>query len=253
MWTDAEYEALEEMQHELTLEEFVLIAALLEQCTSEVRKEIISFYDTYGTKGIVSYATSRKRVSLRNRQKRVALLYSTIDKLFSGYQSKVATLFSKSLIKMIKTEEDFFGVTLDKEKLMKTKWGEDNLNWEKRLDNQIKKQKYKIKSRLKIGFNRQDYITDITDELIDEFKTFRKQLWGLYETEINATTSLARLEVLSELGYKKYQYYARLDERTCGTCGHMHGTKFPMSQFQIGVTAPPMHPHCRCWITNIRE
>jgi SPP1 gp7 family putative phage head morphogenesis protein len=165
----------------------------------------------------------------------------------------VKKLFNNSMKKLIKTETDFFGVELDEEKLLKTKWGEDNLNWEKRLDNQINQQKNKIKNRLKLGFIRQDYITDINDDLLDEFKKFNKQLWSLYETEINATTSLARLEVLSKLGYKKYQYYARFDERTCGSCGHMHGTKFPISQFQIGVTAPPMHPHCRCWVTNIRD
>jgi SPP1 gp7 family putative phage head morphogenesis protein len=153
---------------------------------------------------------------------------------------------------MIKTETDFYGVKLSVDELLKTKWGNDKLNWKTRLNNQVNLQKLKVKNRLKVAFVRGDSISTLIDDLEDEFEKFSKQLWSLYETEANAITSEARYKILKEKGFRKFQYYARLDERTCTTCGAMHGNKFPMSSFQIGVTAPPMHPHCRCWITELK-
>lgn len=252
MYSTEEYEALEQMQHELTVEEFALILALLATASDGITSDILSFYKSYGSDGIVNYITSRKKVGKRDKRKRVNKLFSQIDGRFDSYVKNAELGIATVLKMMIKTETDFYGVTLDVDELLDIKWGNDKLNWRTRLINQTNQQKLKVKNRLKVAFIRGDSIDDLIDELDIEYKKFERQLWSLYETEANAITSEARYRALKEKGFKKYQYYARLDERTCDVCGAMHGTKFPMSSFQIGVTAPPMHPHCRCWITEIR-
>lgn len=39
---------------------------------------------------------------------------------------------------------------------------------------------------------------------------------------------------------------AALDRDTCELCGSMDGQVFKMSDYQVGLTAPPFHPWCRC-------
>ena len=253
MHSTEEYEALEQSQHVLSVEEFALLLALLGAVTQEISTNVSTFYNTYGTDGVVTYITSRKRISNRDKRRRVHKLFLDIDKIFETYRLKGKTQFKKSLKKMIKTETDFYKVDLDQDDLLKTKWGSDNLSWDTRFDNQLDQQNFRIKNRLKVAFIKEAVVDAVYDVLEDEFEKFGKQLWSLYETEANAITSEARMKALKEHGFRKYRYYARADERTCDTCGAMHGTKFPISSFQIGVTAPPMHPHCRCWITELDD
>ena len=44
---------------------------------------------------------------------------------------------------------------------------------------------------------------------------------------------------------EEYEIVETLDSVTCSTCGDMDGKHFPMSNYQVGVTAPPFHPRCR--------
>ena len=251
MYSTEEYEALEQQQHELTVEEFAAILALLASTTLSINSDLVTFYNNYGTDGVVNYINSRKRVGKRDKRKRVNKLFSQIDDAFESYRLQAEVKMKAVLLKMIKTETNFYGVKLDVDELLNIKWGNDKLNWRTRLNNQVNQQSLKVKNRLKVAFIRGDSIDDLIDDLEIEYKKFERQLWSLYETEANAITSEARYRALKKKGFKKYRYYARMDERTCSVCGAMHNTKFPMSSFQIGVTAPPMHPHCRCWITEL--
>ena len=50
---------------------------------------------------------------------------------------------------------------------------------------------------------------------------------------------------MKELDVEQFEVVETLDSHTCETCGGMDGKHFPMTEFQIGVTAPPFHPNCR--------
>ena len=45
---------------------------------------------------------------------------------------------------------------------------------------------------------------------------------------------------------ERYQFDATLDGKTCDICGGMDQMDFKMSEYEVGVTAPPIHPRCRC-------
>lgn len=48
----------------------------------------------------------------------------------------------------------------------------------------------------------------------------------------------------------RYIYHCVHDERTCPECLMRDGMVFLSSEANFGVNLPPMHPWCRCWVTN---
>ena len=45
---------------------------------------------------------------------------------------------------------------------------------------------------------------------------------------------------------ERYKIVASFDKDTCSLCADMDGKVFKMSDYQVGLTAPPFHPWCRC-------
>lgn len=65
-------------------------------------------------------------------------------------------------------------------------------------------------------------------------------------TESAYFTTRAQADSYSELGVELYEVVATLDKRTCDVCGSFDGKKYPLSEMEVGVNAPPFHPRCRC-------
>jgi SPP1 gp7 family putative phage head morphogenesis protein len=251
MWTEQELEALEQMQHEMSEEEFALIVAILISCRDDLKKEILSFYEQYGSDGVVTYVGSRQRVGGGNNRMRVAVLHDSIDDIFASSFLKIDTVFKDTLMDIIQSEMDFFDVEIDIDDLLDLKWGVDDKSWNTRLWAHRDKWSALIKQDLKKSFLRGDDVLKVIDNLVKRFESAEKALQGLHLTEYNAVESETRYRIFKQLAVKRYQYFATLDERTCDTCGAMHGQVFPMTAFEIGATAPPIHNRCRCFITPI--
>lgn len=64
-------------------------------------------------------------------------------------------------------------------------------------------------------------------------------------TESAAFANQARRDCMKELGVEQYEIVETLDSHTCETCGLLDGKHYKMSEFEVGVTAPPFHPWCR--------
>ena len=64
-------------------------------------------------------------------------------------------------------------------------------------------------------------------------------------TEMAAVSSTAQKDCFDELDVEEFEIVATLDDRTSEICREMDGKHFPMSQYEIGVTAPPFHVRCR--------
>ena len=133
------------------------------------------------------------------------------------------------------------------------KWGLDNLNWLQRLQDDFDLWVARIQSDIKIGMIQRLNIEEVVERLNARFKSITKAVHKLGVTESTAVGSLARKSLFKALGITKYRYFAKIDERTCEQCGALHGTVFPISEFEVGVTASPIHPHCRCWEEPIME
>lgn len=91
------------------------------------------------------------------------------------------------------------------------------------------------------GENPGDYITALAKKM----NTSRKNASRLIYTESAFIASQADQDCYKELGIEEFEFLATLDSHTSEICREMDGKHFKMSEYQIGVNAPPLHPHCR--------
>lgn len=80
----------------------------------------------------------------------------------------------------------------------------------------------------------------------DRFKVSKSQAGRLVMTESAAFANEARKDCFKDIGVERYRIIGTLDGETCSLCGSLDGKVYPMSEYQVGLTAPPFHPWCRC-------
>lgn len=79
-----------------------------------------------------------------------------------------------------------------------------------------------------------------------QFGVAKDKAGRLVMTESAYFASAAQKDCFNELDVELYKVVAALDQGTCDLCGELDGEVFKMSEFQVGLTAPPFHPWCRC-------
>lgn len=79
----------------------------------------------------------------------------------------------------------------------------------------------------------------------DRFQVSKSQAGRLVMTESAAFANEARKDCFKDLGVEKYVIVETLDNEICSLCAGLDGKVYPMSEYQVGVTAPPFHPWCR--------
>ncbi|MDE6589173.1 MAG: minor capsid protein [Oscillospiraceae bacterium] len=79
-----------------------------------------------------------------------------------------------------------------------------------------------------------------------QFKVSNGKAGRLIMTEAAAFSSAAQKDCYGELGVERFKVVATFDKDTCEICGALDGEVFKMADYQIGLTAPPFHPWCRC-------
>lgn len=83
------------------------------------------------------------------------------------------------------------------------------------------------------------------ERLAQKMYTSKNNAGRLYMTESAAIASRGQQQCYRELGVEEFEFVCTLDSHTSEICRRMDGMHFPMTQYEIGVTAPPMHPYCR--------
>lgn len=83
------------------------------------------------------------------------------------------------------------------------------------------------------------------DEIARKMKTSKSNAGRLVMTEEAFFSSAAQKDAFKELDVEQFEVVATLDSHTSETCRDMDGKHFPMSEWRVGVTAPPFHVHCR--------
>lgn len=247
MWTDEQFEELEQEEHSLTEEAIIAVLLNLTSTKGDLEKEIRNIYQKYGKDGVVTYSEMRKWVSEKDHRRRLTVLYLFVADLFDTSFDSFEANFKNHLKEIVLKEARFFDVEIDVDEILELTWGVDDLNWYDRLWSYRNKWTNTLCSDFKRSFLKRDSIMDVLNILEKRVVTMNNILRKLYVTETTAVGSLARREIFKELDIKKYRYYAREDERTCEVCGSLHGLEFPVSSYEIGVNASPMHPWCRCW------
>lgn len=221
--------------------------ATLTSTQVELEKELRSFYQKYGKDGVVTYTEARKWVDEKDHRRRLTVLILFLHDSFQNTLSNISPTFEGMVKDIIGKETKFFDIEVDVDKVAFMEWGTDELNWLDRLDNDVSLWEYNIASDLKRSLLKRENIDKVLERLDKRFDSIERVINKLTLTESTAIGSLARREIFKELGVTKYRYYTMEDERTCEVCGELHGKTFPISAYEVGVTAGPMHPYCRCF------
>lgn len=251
MYTDEELDKLESEEHSITEETIIAMLLIISHAEKDLEKELRRFYQEFGKDGVVTYQQARKWVSSKDHRKRCVVLYLYLSDVLDQVLDDLNTQFKLLSDKIITKEGEFFDVDLDIDKLLLT-WGADDLDWLDRLEEDVRLWDAYLTSDLKRSFLKRAHIDDVLESLHNRFDSIEKIIRNLALTESTAIGSVARRAIFKQLGFSKYRFYSRPDERRCETCGSLHGLIFPISAYEIGVTASPLHPRCRCWEVPIK-
>lgn len=253
MYTEEEFTKLEEDERFLTEEAILAMIAFLSATKNSLEKELRNFYHLYGRDGVVTYQEARKWVSDKDHRRRLTALLIIIKDNFDGLHTKLSPKFDTFLDKVVQKEADFFDAEIDREDVLNTPWGVDKATWDERLADDIALWAAYIGMDIKQSLVKHSHIDAVIEQLGKRFDSIENVLEALGISESTAVGSLARQQIFKDLGITKYQFFTKPDERRCKKCGAMHSMIFPITAYEVGVTASPIHPLCRCWEVPITE
>ena len=86
-----------------------------------------------------------------------------------------------------------------------------------------------------------------------QFEVSKSKAGRLVMTESAAFASAGQKDSFMALDVERYEIITSRDHETCTLCADMDGKVFKMSEYQVGLTAPPFHPWCRCCTAPYEE
>ena len=255
MYTEEQFEQLEQEERTITDEAIAFMLLMLANTKNSLEKEIRDFYSKYGKDGVITYAEARKWVGGNDHRRRITALLTYVQDNFTELQNELTPEFQEMLRNVIGKEVTFFDVDNENiaDKPLEERWGVAEKTWKDRLEDDIAVWCAYILMDIKQLILKNKSVDDVIAKLTKRFNYMESVLTTLGLSESTAVGSMARRMIFRELDIDKYQFYAKADERTCDVCGSMHGLIFPVSAYEIGVTASPLHPRCRCWEVPIMD
>lgn len=88
---------------------------------------------------------------------------------------------------------------------------------------------------------------DEVSEYVSE-RFYATRVHDLSRIIVTETTRIEAQQVLTR--GDRYIYHCVHDSRTCPECLALDGAVFYSGDANFGTNCPPMHPWCRCWLTN---
>ncbi len=131
------------------------------------------------------------------------------------------------------------------EQVVSKPWAADGENFSDRIWSNKDKLVNQLHTELAQATIRGDGLDKIINTLSDKMNTSKSAAGRLVMTESAFFASASQRDCFSSLGVEQYEIVATLDSRTSETCRHLDGKVFKMSDFKVGVTAPPFHCRCR--------
>ena len=123
----------------------------------------------------------------------------------------------------------------------------DDVVWSSRIWNNMEHTRKQVNKAVRNTMLRGRHPKEFVPELRKESGAIAYQATRLLLTETaRVQTQAQQQHYKATMGDDaEYEFLAFLDDRTTQTCRH-HNTKvYKVKDMQVGVNAPPMHPHCR--------
>lgn len=131
------------------------------------------------------------------------------------------------------------------EKLINKKWGTDGANFTSRVWTNHNKMVNALNTTLTQSIMKGDSVDAMVAVIAKRLDIGKREAGRLILTESAMINSVANQEVYTQAEVKYYELVATLDNRTSDICRYMDGKVFKMSEYEVAVTAPPFHAHCR--------
>lgn len=171
-----------------------------------------------------------------------------------GITHLMSDIYSDTFYKTAFEIQKGFGVAtnfakLDKkvvDKILVKPWASDGSNFSERIWGSHRAQLVnKLHEGLTLNLIQGKPPDNLIKEIANTFEVDRKRAATLVFTEKAYFQSLAQHDSFKNLGIEEYEIVATLDTKTSEICREMDGRHFKLSDYQIGLTAPPFHPRCR--------
>lgn len=137
----------------------------------------------------------------------------------------------------------------DLEKVMSKPWTTDGRTFSDRIwsnkNKTISELHQELSRTLVLGESPDEAIEHMTAYVDKSVKSARYAATRLVQTEQAYFHSVSQEEAFKDLDVEEFEIVATLDLHTSEICQDMDGQHFKMSEYEIGVTAPPFHPNCR--------
>ena len=133
----------------------------------------------------------------------------------------------------------------DVERILKKPWVSDGLNFSDRIWRDKERLLSTLQGELTRGLIRGEPYAKIAQRIAGRMNVAMSAASRLVETEAAFFSSKGQLDAFRDLGVEQYEFVATLDSKTSETCREMDGKVLPLSEFRPGITAPPLHCHCR--------
>ena len=132
-------------------------------------------------------------------------------------------------------------------------WCADGKSWSTRLWGDKTALQEKLQAGLLDCVTRGASKDELIKTLMMSFSIGFNSSSRIARTELTHIQNKATLDKYKEAGIKKYQFLATNDDRTCEEDKELNGKVFLISEAQVGVNFPPIHPNCRCSILAVTE
>ena len=183
---------------------------------------------------------------------------ATIEKLFNEYgnilQTSLKETFDNSYLRTCFEVQKCFGVGWDMSKTNERRlkaalsqpWTADGRDFLQNLWYKKENLARQAEGTLVRGIMTGKAPDKIISEVAKLSGASRKDAGRFVMTETAAINMTAQKGAFEDLGVEEFEFIATLDGTTCAICGGLDGKHLPMKEYKVGVTAPPLHPFCRC-------
>lgn len=132
-------------------------------------------------------------------------------------------------------------------KILSKPWASDGLDFSRRVWGQHRAELVqKLNTDFVQALIRGDDSQKLINKISSDFNVSKYKAGRLVMTESAFFATESQKDAFKELGVKYFSVSATFDRDTCSDCGYREGEKIPMDLYEVGVTAPPFHPNCRC-------
>ncbi len=203
-------------------------------------------------------ASARSHISRLDAMK--LSVRNTLESVFRAENSAVTKIavdsYSGAVRHTAAEAKKFFGVDFDIgdngnekiQKLIRKPWTSDKRTFSDRIwakKEQMIGELQEELTRSCIYGKSLDETIERVERLVDsKFKNAKYAARRLVVTENAYFRTLGTCDELAELGVEKFQVDLPINSHSCEVCRAMNGRIFPISEFMVGLNAPPFHPNC---------